>query len=564
MESCIRLSSVVRSTGRALSTAAGRQQRALVAEAGVFTDQEKQTEEKHIRKNFEDVQKERQNQGRHSVLIGCPPKVNENKFLKYLSQHGKVANHFFFSSNSTNAVVEFVDAESIDSLLAATKIPTDEDMCVVPFKSRFIKIKAKDLDQHSVQCCPQSSIAFSDLIEKLCTGESIEDQAQILLEELQLTEESIRLRYLVSTLISDIATAYFPEASVSLYGSSVNSFGKMGCDLDLFLDLESLKGHRTGKQAGGSITTEFWMRRVSSRRAAQQKILSVIGECLDGFGPGCIEVQKILNARCPLVRFSHQAAGLPCDLTADNRIALTSSELLYIYGNIDSRVRALVFALRSWARVHGITSSIPGHWITNFSLTTMILFFLQKRTPPVIPTLDQLKSLAGKKDKCIIEGNDCTFIRDLNKVKPSANTEPLATLLIEFLEFYGKFDFKTHCIDIRKGTEKNKPESSPLYIQNPFEQTLNISKNVNQSQVHRFVDIAQESAFILQDQMSQSSKSKNPWGLASILLSSSTENSSTTKKKKKVEARERIVSLLESLRNKDNSGKTDVKPEAEH
>ncbi|XP_063778105.1 poly(A) RNA polymerase, mitochondrial [Pseudophryne corroboree] len=557
MESCIRLSPALRCTGRALSTsAAGRRQRALAAEEAA--------QEQTTRKNFEDVQKERQIQARHSVLIGCPPKINESKFLRFLSQHGKVANHFFFNSNSTNAVVEFVDTQSIDSLLAATKIPTDEEACVVPFKSRFIKIKAKDLDPHLVKFCPQSSTSLSDLIEKLCTAENIENQAHILLEELQLTEESIRLRYLVSTLISDIATAYFPEATVSLYGSSVNSFGKMGCDLDLFLDLESLKGPRSGK-AGGGFSTEFWMRRVSSRRAAQQKILSVIGECLDGFGPGCTEIQKILNARCPLVRFTHQPAGLPCDLTADNRIALTSSELLYIYGNLDSRVRALVFTLRSWARVHGITSSIPGHWITNFSLTMMILFFLQKRTPPVIPTLDQLKSLAGKKDKCIIEGNDCTFVRDLNRVKPSANTEPLDTLLIEFLEFYGKFDFKSDCIDIRKGTVKNKPESSPLYIQNPFEQTLNISKNVNQSQVHRFVDLAQESAFILQDRMSQSSsKSNKPWGLAAILLSSSPETSATNKKKKKVEARERIVSLLESLRNKSNSDKTDIKQDAEH
>lgn len=77
-------------------------------------------------------------------------------------------------------------------------------------------------------------------------------------------------------------------------------------------------------------------------------------------------------------------------------IAIKSSELLYIYGCLDSRVRALVFSVRCWARVHGLTNSIPGTWITNFSLTMMVMFFLQRRSPPIIPTLDQLKELAGK------------------------------------------------------------------------------------------------------------------------------------------------------------------------
>ncbi|XP_075684825.1 poly(A) RNA polymerase, mitochondrial [Rhinoderma darwinii] len=547
MVNCIRLGSVLRATGRALSTTAGKKQRPLVAETA---DQHQVT-----KNNFSDVQSARQEQARHSVLIACSPKINENKFLKYLSQFGNVANHFFFDSNGTHAVVEFVDLQSIESLLSGTKIPNDEELFVVPYKSRYIKVKTTEVGGQFPKCWPQSSIPMNSLIEKLCTAENIEDQAHMLLEGLQLTEESIRLRYLVSSLISDIATAYFPEATVHLYGSSVNSFGKMGCDLDLFLNLDDIKGYKSGKTTS-PYTAEFWMRRVSSGRAAQQKILSVIGECIDNFGPGCNEVQKILNARCPLVRFTHQSSGLQCDLTADNKIALRSSELLYIYGSLDHRVRALVFALRCWARIHGITSCIPGHWITNFSLTMMVLFFLQKRNPPIIPTLDQLKNMAGKKERCIVDGNDCTFVSDVNKIKLSANTESLDILLIEFLEFYGKFDFKSSCIDIRKGIEKNKPEAAALYIQNPFEQTLNISKNVNASQVQKFVNLAQESTFMLQDQVRESSKNGKPWGLASILLIKNTEKGTTTKRKKKSLASERIGSLLDSLKDKGSTGKT--------
>ncbi|CAI9557944.1 unnamed protein product [Staurois parvus] len=553
MVRCMKLGPVVRASGRALSTAAGRQQRrALAAETA---DQDQVT-----RKNFADVQRERKEQAKNSVLISCPSKINEKKFLKHLSRHGEVANHFFFDSHGVHALVEFVNTESIISLLSATKVPDNEDTCVLPFKSRFIKVKSQELDLHHVKCTPQTSVSINQLLKKLSGAKNIVDQAHIILDELQLTEESIRVRYLVSSLVSDIATAYFPEATVHLYGSSVNSFGKMGCDLDLFLNLDSLKDV-SGKPAS-SFVTEYWMRQVSSGRVAQQKVLSVIGECIESFGPGCTEVHKILSARCPLVRFYHQSAGLHCDLTADNEIALRTSELLYIFGNIDSRVRPLVFTLRCWARVHGITSSVSGHWITNFSLTTMILFFLQKRNSPVIPTLDQLKNLAGKNDKRIIEDNDCTFVSDLSKIKPLENTEPLDTLLIEFMEFYGTFDFSKNCIDIRKGVEKNKPDSSPLYIQNPFEQSLNISKNVNKCQLERFVHLVQEGSWTLQKQASQPlEKGKEHWGLASILFP--TDSDGLFRSKKRLDAN-RLGSILDSLKVSNNNRKTTTQKQTKH
>lgn len=75
---------------------------------------------------------------------------------------------------------------------------------------------------------------------------------------------------------------------------------------------------------------------------------------------------------------------------------MKSSELLYLYGKLDRRVRAMVLSLRCWARVHGLTSTIPGAWLTNFSLTVMVVFFLQSRSPPMLPTLDQLRDLAGE------------------------------------------------------------------------------------------------------------------------------------------------------------------------
>lgn len=68
----------------------------------------------------------------------------------------------------------------------------------------------------------------------------IDEQLQCLTETLQLTEENISLRFLVCSLLRDIAGAYFPECIIRPFGSSVNSFGKLGCDVDMILDLNGI------------------------------------------------------------------------------------------------------------------------------------------------------------------------------------------------------------------------------------------------------------------------------------------------------------------------------------
>lgn len=71
------------------------------------------------------------------------------------------------------------------------------------------------------------------------------------------------------------------------------------------------------------------------------------------------------------------------------------SELLYLYGEFDSRVRPLVFTILKWAKHNGLTHESPGRWVTNFSLILMVVFFLQTRPKPLLPSMKQLQKLAG-------------------------------------------------------------------------------------------------------------------------------------------------------------------------
>uniref|UniRef100_A0A8C1BV71 Mitochondrial poly(A) polymerase n=1 Tax=Cyprinus carpio carpio TaxID=630221 RepID=A0A8C1BV71_CYPCA len=473
-------------------------------------------------RTFQAIQEERKEEAERSVLISCPPKINEKKFLDYLSKHGTINKHFFYNSYGANAVVEFSSRESIASLKESINIPAVEHEAAVPFKSRLLSLKwpgSQSSNHPMPKFKEQSPPSINEITQLLSERDSMDEQLQCLTETLQLTEENISLRFLVCSLLRDIAGAYFPECIIRPFGSSVNSFGKLGCDVDMILDLDGI--YATSQKKGSGLSLEYQVKRGASERAVTQSILSVIGKCVDQFGPGCVGVQSILQARCPLVRFAHQPSGFQCDLTANNRVAMKSSELLFLYGKLDPRVRHLVFSVRCWARAHSITSSIPGAWITNFSLTVMVVFFLQQRNPPILPTLDRLKELAEK-------------------------------LLQEFFEFYGNFPFNKASINIRKGKEQTKPETTALYIQNPFETTLNISKNVNATQLERFVALCRESAWLLQQKEILKQSSDSPWGFAALLLPSVTSGAGVkSRRKRKLEpASSRIKNLLDSLKIK--------------
>ncbi|XP_010883903.1 poly(A) RNA polymerase, mitochondrial isoform X2 [Esox lucius] len=490
------------------------------------TNKKDEIEPKGGVKSFYTVQEERMEQAERSVLISCPSKTNEKKFMKYLSRHGDINKCFFYESYGTYAVVEFAHKESLTSLHQGTAIPSVNHEAAVPFKSRLLSLKnTGSLDQSSGQsaplCQPQTTVPMNDLILRLSNESSIDQQISSLTEMHQLTEENVCLRYLVCSLLKDIAAAYFPECKVRPFGSSVNGFGKLGCDLDMFLDLDGISG-RSLKKLKAGFSLEYQTKRSASERAVTQSILSVIGECVDQFGPGCVGVQKILQARCPLVRFAHQPSGFQCDLTANNRVAMKSTELLYLCGGLD------------WRR----------------------------RTIPILPTLDYLKELAGPLDKCVIDGNDCTFVSDVSKIRLQDNTETLEQLLQEFFEFYGSFAFNRMSINIRKGREQNKSDVSPLHIQNPFDASLNVSKNVNATQLERFVGLCRESAWMLQQREfnappanGAAGGTKAPWGLAALLSPSVSQAAGVKSRrgKKREPASERIKSLLESL--KDQGGK---------
>ncbi|ODM88280.1 Poly(A) RNA polymerase, mitochondrial [Orchesella cincta] len=223
--------------------------------------------------------------------------------------------------------------------------------------------------------------------------------------------------------------------------------------------------------------------------------METVADIIQLFVPGCAHVQRILQARVPILRFRNEFTDLQCDLSMTNSSGVHMSELIYIMGQLEPRFPTLVFAIRSWASAAKVTNPVPGRQPTNFMLVLLLIHFLQRRH--LLPSLEILFKNAGPNDQRVTaDGIDCSFLRDRNQIlshfTPQTQGESEAELLFAFFEFYSKFDFNSNGVSLLTGSSCAKPDGSPLYIQNPLERQLNVARNVSLEELTRFQTKAKE------------------------------------------------------------------------
>lgn len=192
--------------------------------------------------------------------------------------------------------------------------------------------------------------------------------------------------------------------------------------------------------------------------------------------------------------------------------------MFHIFGELDERVRPLVFVVRRWAQEIQLSSKTRTHAITNFQLTCLVLSFLQQLPEPILPTVPELVSKARKSDVRQSEDNrSYTFLRDINAIQfQTQNTSSLEELFIQFLEFYGSFDYTKYLVSLTSKKPIRKIEPTALQIANPFEMEQNWSRNVTSEESTALKMHAQDSFADLMDMDATATKNKDRWGLLSI------------------------------------------------
>ncbi|KAG5878317.1 hypothetical protein JTB14_025367 [Gonioctena quinquepunctata] len=465
----------------------------------------------------------RRAEAERSILVQVQSAQSFKELHSYCSSVGTVENMFHYSAGVEPLhfiIVEFEKQMDVKNILDSSS-HTEESMAM-PTHSHFLWFKAANKRIAKMKQDKSAKIHVKDgtkvlsdmqISEALSKCDSISDQIKTVHNLTKLCDVGTRLRFLTALQIEHAVSGMFPYARAYPFGSSVNGCGKMGCDLDLILKLVDKKKTDDGRLV-------FHCKPVTgSERSVTQRHMETVGDLIHLFLPGCGHVRRILQARVPIIKYHQQLTDVECDVSMSNMSGVHMSDFLYLMGELDERVRPLIFCIRKWASVVGITNSSPGRWITNFSLTLLVLAFLQRpmNSPPILPTLNTLTKLAGDNDQYEIEnGILCSFLRDIRKYDTKTrNNESLESLLREFFEYYSQFDFSTKAICLNDTINIAKPEFSPMYIVNPLERGLNVSKNVSLEEVERFRSEVKNAAWIMESQENNSTN----WGLLSIFES---------------------------------------------
>eukprot|EP00607_Mallomonas_marina_P002659 CAMPEP_0182437790 /NCGR_PEP_ID=MMETSP1167-20130531/85285_1 /TAXON_ID=2988 /ORGANISM="Mallomonas Sp, Strain CCMP3275" /LENGTH=567 /DNA_ID=CAMNT_0024630833 /DNA_START=1036 /DNA_END=2739 /DNA_ORIENTATION=- len=286
-----------------------------------------------------------------------------------------------------------------------------------------------------------------------------------------------------------------------VFGSSRNNFGSDGADLDMCLIVPT---NNTSLMIGSKLSQG------PVNGAEQKEVIERIGEYLQSSGE-MKDVKVRSTARVPIVLFKDPTTELDCDISFNNPLALRNTALLNIYSRIDDRVRALAFLIKKWAKQKDLNDPQKGT-LSSYGYILCLLYFLQTRNPPVLPSLQQLpedwlgKTLSTKPvqlpvryESHPVDGRPCnTYFYNpastgggfaLLQNFASKNRQTVAELFCEFFNFYSwGFNFRHHVVSIRYGAPLSKLEKAEtacwflhdrLCIEDPFELNFDVAHVVS-------------------------------------------------------------------------------------
>jgi hypothetical protein len=148
-----------------------------------------------------------------------------------------------------------------------------------------------------------------------------------------------------------------------------------------------------------------------------------------------------LHARIPIVRIS--AGGVEVDISLENDLPVYKSKLLHRYSLLDPRFPILVKIIKTWARAKNINSAEHGT-LNSFSLSLMVVHYLQQVEPPVLPRIPILGECNGTG----IQRYTFEDLHDWPGSSEKRNADPVSMLLHGFLRFFARFPWKTHIVSV--------------------------------------------------------------------------------------------------------------------
>jgi len=208
-------------------------------------------------------------------------------------------------------------------------------------------------------------------------------------------------------------------------------------------------------------------------------------------------------------------SGIEVDIVYDNPVGMRNTDLLKAYSIVDpvqingmSRTRVFVRLVKEVCRKLGLIGTVEGS-LNAFSVTLLVIYFLQKNPPggiAILPNLQEDK-LSENAPSIIVNGWETKFAnpyyfpggvlrpqsRDPETLGAVNDCTDLDELLYHFFHFYGYFDFANYCVSISEADEDigelnpKRALDSVWEIRDPFQLDTNLATHTTHDSRRRIV-----------------------------------------------------------------------------
>lgn len=286
-----------------------------------------------ISRNFEDVINRRRSEANRSIVVQVASENSYDDVHQYCSQFGNITSAYFYTvpKNTSFILLEYDNEDSVRLAFQSSAFP-DLVSGVVPVKSSFLwfrnvpnKRKLRQTkDKVKLNVCERIvEKNIGELTTILKESSSISEQINLLYENTRLNDLSVRLRFLGVLQIQRALSGLFLNHIVLPFGSTVNGFGRLGCDLDMILQYNSddisyksandYSNRRLMFHTKGCTTDSD-----TTKRGVIENHIKFYGTLCESFIPGAHNVTAIYKARVPIVRYEHKYLDVSVDISLNN------------------------------------------------------------------------------------------------------------------------------------------------------------------------------------------------------------------------------------------------------
>lgn len=273
--------------------------------------------------NFKDLTERRQTEALRSVILEVDTKDVCGQVYHHCKQFGEIRNAFIYTLRDERNLM-LVEFKNIDAVKEAFKCSGFQSN-TVHWPNRILTVRKSKLNPSLSNDAPlQIDNAIEPKIaDILRNAETFDEQVDLLYEHTRLTDLSIRLKYITAlqaqTIINEFLDEIFPNAKVYPFGSTVNGFGKIGCDLDMALKYDDVSklshenDHMPLAFQGNGFENAEDIKKLEGRQ------VKCIASLLEYFVPRINGVSAFHGARVPIVRYFDENIHSSVDLSVNNK-----------------------------------------------------------------------------------------------------------------------------------------------------------------------------------------------------------------------------------------------------